>query len=353
MRKLLSIGVLSVIMLSVSGVALGQNDEFDSFDEFEQIDKSEGEFPEFEETDEFGELNQTEISAESGCSQFCANAEGCSGSSGKSTLWVLGILAATVLTGFLVRFKSLKMLRGVTLVVALVILGFYKGGCPCPIMSFQHSVLFVLGESVEWQKMLWFLGLIPITYLLGRVWCGWVCHLGALQEFIFIPGRVKILQSEKAQRVMRYIRIILLVTLVAQVVLTRTNLFKIIDPFKVAFNLYSSNITAWILLGLLLLSSVFIYRPFCKTVCPVGLILGWVSKIPGASVIGLKDKCTGCVSCNNSCKIRAITRDKKFSQLDNQECIACGECIQNCNKESLNFFRKNKQHEDKILCKRA
>ena len=77
----------------------------------------------------------------------------------------------------------------------------------------------------------------------------------------------------------------------------------------------------WVLLAALLVASVLIHRPFCKTVCPIGLLLGWVSKIPGASVLGPGDHCLGCSACNGACRINAITREAKASVLDNQECI--------------------------------
>ena len=339
---------ITVALLFANLCAISADDEFQEFDEFEQVDTAGSEFVS---ADEFESFEQVSTGEE--CSESCSG-EGCSGEKGKAnTNWVYGILLFTIVAGIFVRFKSLRSLRGLFLLSSLVILGFYRGACPCPIMSFQNGILALFGMEMQWHKLLWFVGLIPITYLLGKVWCGWICHLGALQEFLFVPGKVKILQSAKAQKIMRYTRMALLVILIAQLAITKTNLFKNIDPFKVAFNLYSINITGWILLGLLLLSSVFIYRPFCKTVCPIGLVLGWISKIPGAAVIGVKGDCTGCVSCFRSCKINAITRDDKFSMLDNQECIACGECIQGCSKKTLQFVRKNKNHGDIVPCERA
>ena len=349
--------------------ANAQKDESDPYGSLEQTNttssttKTEDEFGEFvpiEEAssgsgadDEFGEFESFEQSDSTQVEKSCSGEKSCSEEKRrKNFLWVLGALLMTIIAGFLVRSKKLTALRGPMLLASLLVFGFYLGGCPCPIMSMQHGILFVLGEEVHWQQTVWFLALIPITYIFGKVWCGWVCHLGALQEFIFLPGRVKILQSRKAQNMMRYIRMALLIALIVQLVITHTNWYKEVDPFKVAFNLMSPHLTGWILLALLLISSVFIYRPFCKTICPIGLVLGWITKIPGASVLGIKGKCTGCVSCNRSCKINAITRDEKFSKLDNQECIACGECTHSCHEGVLQFTRKSKEHEDEFVCKR-
>lgn len=309
------------------------NDEFTSFDEFSSF-----------------EQNDSIVSTHKSCGGDHLE---CKNKKAENLNWVFGILAFTVLAGFFVRYSHTRNLRGIFLIASVAILGFYKGACPCPISSIQNLVLMGFGVDVHWQSLIWFLALIPVTYLFGRVYCGWICHLGALQEFIYLPAKIKLFQSDKAQKIMRGVRIVFLIALVIQLFITKTNLFKHYDPFKVAFNLIATNTTSWILLGLLLVSSVFIYRPFCKTVCPIGLILGWVNKIPGASVIGNNGNCTGCKTCYNNCNIRAITRDDKFSKLDNQECIACGECVSNCSKDALHFFRNNKKsHHDQIACKR-
>jgi polyferredoxin len=109
----------------------------------------------------------------------------------------------------------------------------------------------------------------------------------------------------------------------------------------------------WILLALLLLTSVFMYRPFCRGACPIGLFLGWVAKIPGASVLGANENCIGCNLAVKNCKIQAITQKEYFNILDNKECIACGNCIDACSKKEMKFYRKNSLHNDKqIICKK-
>jgi len=298
--------------------------------------------------DEFTESQPDSVL--STCQSSCT---GCSEKKDNTRLWwILSALIVTLIAGILVRFRYTRNLRGFFLVCSIVILGFYQGGCPCPIMSLQQVIMTGIGEVPDWTGMLWFLGLIPITYLFGKVWCGWICHLGAFQEFLFLPGKIKILQSERAQKIMRIVSMVLLLALVIQILITRTNLFKTIDPFKVAFNLHSANLTGWILLGLVLLTSVLIYRPFCKMACPIGLILGWVGKIPGASILAPQNSCTGCTVCESSCKIKAITHDEKISLLDNQECIACGECVGNCRKGSMLFVRNTKGYASKAVCKK-
>lgn len=222
---------------------------------------------------------------------------------------------------------------------------------PCPISSFQELFLAGFGVDIPWQNLIWFLGLIPLTYLLGKTWCGWICHLGAFQEFLYKSNKFDLFKSAKAQVVMRWMRIFLLIALIIQLAITQTNWFCAIDPFKAAFNMLAFYDITWVLLGLLLLSSLFMYRPFCKAICPIGLVLGWIQKIPGASVLALKqESCSSCTSCNKACDLNAITRENKISTIDNTECMACGDCIDSCKKDSLTFARKSKANPTIVKC---
>lgn len=269
----------------------------------------------------------------------------------KAFRWVLGILFATIVAGLLVRFSLTRNLRALFLTASVAVLGFYKGACPCPIQSLQYLVLNLFGHAYKWQTLVYLLGLIPITYFFGRVFCGWICHLGAVQEFLFLGSRFRFFQSERAQVIMRRLRMAALAALVAQVVITQTNLYKKIDPFAALYNFNSATVLGWVLLGVLLATSVVIHRPFCKTLCPIGLLLGWVSKIPGASLLGPDHHCRGCSACHSACRINAITRDDRVSVLDNQECIRCGECLGHCRQGGLTFFRRGRGHPDRVEMK--
>jgi len=263
-------------------------------------------------------------------------------------------LIFTIIAGIFLRFKPTRKLRGIFLIASAVTLGFYVGACPCPISSFSYAVIAASGGEVHWDNMLWFLALIPITFVFHKVWCGWICHLGALQEFLYIPAaKMNFLRGRKAQLVMKYMRYILVLALIVQLAITHSYLYDEVDPFKTAYNLgYNAEYIEWILLGLLLLTSVFIYRPFCKAACPIGLILGWVTKIRGAAVLGDNGNCVGCSLGSQNCNTQAIYRVENYSVLDNKECIACGECMDHCRKSALEIFRKGEKHNDVVkMCK--
>lgn len=334
-------------------------DEFAPFDEASESVQTEDEFAPFieeeaEAKDEFAPFNEASSSTnDDEFAQFEPNTETAQLNQNSVTLepavdkekesqnyllrYVGLILLITIIAGFLSRYKTTRRLRLLFLLGALVYMGFYNGGCPCMISSFQDFVMWIFGAEVFWGTMLWFVGLMVITYFFGRVWCGWFCHLGALQEFLFKTAIIKPLKSAGAQGVFKVMRSVTMVVLVTQIALTNTNIFIHYDPFKVAFNLFSTNTTAYVLLFVLLISSLLINRPFCRGFCPVGLAMGWVSRIPGASILYPSNECIGCKSCNNACEVGAIVRTEKISTLDNAECIRCGACQDNCLKNAMSI----------------
>lgn len=340
----------------------------DNSDEFKTIEEGSDEFSSTENSDEFKEIDNEHLKEASdnthSCQKSCATP--CSAKKDYSDwYWVIGILLFTVLAGVFVRFKSTRNFGNIFLLASLFVLGFYKGGCiVCPINGLQNGILAIAGHEVTFVNLLWIIAIIPITYLLGRVYCGWICHLGALQEFLYFPTKFKLLQTEKAQKTLRIIRGVLIIALIIQLAIMGTKYWCKIDPFLNVFGFkdffsYIISVQSFdfeliliiSLLFLLLISSLFTYRPFCRTICPVGFMLGLISRIPGASVIGIKGECAGCKVCSKACKINAILHKQKFNTLRNFECISCGGCVDACNKQGLGFFRNSKKHPSKIDCK--
>ena len=250
--------IVIIILSVVSSISLGQTDEFSDFEESTEQTSKNDEFA--SETNEFADDGFAETndefaeSAEDEFSEFADEDDVISEPVHKTNWnrfnWAIGILFATFIAGIFVRHEKTRKLRPLFLLAAVVILGFYRGG-PGIISSFQNSFLFIIGATWKWTAGVLFVGVLILTYFQGKVFCGWICYLGAIQEFLYI-GKIKILQTEKAQEVMRIIRYVLLALILVQLIITQTIEWSRIGPFKVIFNLYSPNITGYILLGVLL-----------------------------------------------------------------------------------------------------
>ena len=87
------------------------------------------------------------------------------------------------------------------------------------------------------------------------------------------------------------------------------------------------------ILILIIASAIFIFRSFCRFICPLGAFYGLFHKV---SMVGMKvdeSKCNGCNACISHCKM-----DTK--KVGDAECIQCGECKSSCNQCAITFGRK-------------
>lgn len=226
--------------------------------------------------------------------------------------------------------RRLSIWRFPVLFLSLIFLGFTIKGCPCAVSYFQNTVLFLLGKEFFISFFVVFCVLLLLTYIYGKVWCGWICPLGALQEYLYL-GRIKrlkglalfrVFKTKTAQIVMRSIQLAAFVALIVLLFVKQMPWYCRFDPFKAIFSLSVNGSLMWTLVIVLIVSSLLIYRPFCKMFCPMGLVLNVVSMIPGAHRINIDEGCLRCKRCAKKCEMCAIRNNKV-----DDTCIHCGECL--------------------------
>ena len=197
--------------------------------------------------------------------------------------------------------------RGLILIslTSMVVLGFAWHGCVCPVGSVQNVSLALAdpGYSIGWILAAVFALPLLAALLFGRVFCGGACPLGALQELVMIrPMRVnKILDAA--------LSILPWVVLAVATVLAATGAGFVVcqrDPFVTIFRLGGSTrqvVMAAAMLGL----SVFVARPYCRWLCPYGVLLGLASKLGWRRLtISPDGSCVSCRLCEDSCPLGAI-----------------------------------------------
>ena len=249
------------------------------------------------------------------------------------------MVAATFLSGILVRYQATRRIRPVFLVLSVALYGFYWGGCPCPIHGFQHGILaFTTGNFLQ-PSILWLLATIVLAWFFGATWCGWVCHLGALQELLYRFNRKRAPISGRAIAAWLWIRRTSVMLFAASLMVVGAAWWEDIDPFRTIFNINTASgavaVTALALAGI----SLFVYRPFCRTLCPVGLILGLVGRLPGATGPARGTGCRDCPHCTAACGMGAIIR---AGTINRELCIACGDCLDKCNNSGIVWKKTNR-----------
>ena len=177
------------------------------------------------------------------------------------------------------------------------------------------------------------LGLVLLlTLFFGPVFCGWVCPLGSIQEWIGKLGR-KLFKKRyntyiprKLDRVLRYLRFAVLIFVVFVTARSATLLFANVDPYNALFSFWSEEVAlpALIILGVTLLGSLFTERPWCKYACPYGALLGLFNKIRIFKIRRVPSTCISCNRCTNVCPMNInVARQATVSDL---QCISCLEC---------------------------
>ncbi len=223
---------------------------------------------------------------------------------------IVALIAALSATAWFAVKKHSR--RGIILmsVFSLIYFGFLREGCICPVGSIQNVSLALFNDdySIPFNVLLFFL--IPLLFAIayGRVFCAGVCPLGAIQELtglkpVRLPGIIE-----------TFLASIPFIYLALAVVFAATNSRFIIckyDPFVGIFRL-NAPYTIAIFGGLLLLSGIFLNRPYCRFLCPYGVLLNIFSRFAGRHVTITPAECTNCRLCEESCPYDAIIPSTEF-----------------------------------------
>jgi len=188
----------------------------------------------------------------------------------------------------------------------------------CPIGTIQR-ITFMPGFPIY----IVLLSVIAIGLILGTLTCSWLCPVGFIQD-VFRSLRLK---EIKINNKLKIIRNFTLVTVAVLIFL------------ELQFNLLAKNRIgifeeATILTGaILLLFAVFIKRPLCRFICPVGFIYGKLNVISPVKVVLKRDKCSTCRNCEKVC----ISGIKPQAEANNELCVKCFNCSRICNSKENHF----------------
>jgi len=214
------------------------------------------------------------------------------------------LLAALSLASYLVLKKRSRRAIFILTVFSLLYFGFWRKGCVCPIGSIQNIVLSVFDREYVVPIVIAVFFLLPLVFTLffGRTFCAGVCPLGAMQDLVLLRPVPIPHWLEGGLRLFAY------VYLGAAVLFAATGSAFVIcryDPFVSFFRL-SGNLNVLILGACFLVVGVFIGRPYCRFVCPYGVILRQLSRISKWRVTIAPDECVQCRLCEDSCPFGAI-----------------------------------------------
>lgn len=224
------------------------------------------------------------------------------------SLWtIIDILLLTVLMSIVSWAVIQKRTRKPviwTSIISVAYFGFFRSGCVCSIGSIQNVALALADKSYILPLSVFLFFILPIifAFLFGRVFCAGVCPFGALQELVNIKNYRL---SRTVTTILGMIPWIYLIFAVLYAVTRSSFIICRFDPFIGIFRL-GGDIGLIIFGVLLLLTSIFIGRPFCRFICPYGALLSLFSRVSIRKVQITPKPCINCELCHNACPVDAI-----------------------------------------------
>lgn len=214
------------------------------------------------------------------------------------------LFAALALAAYLSLRKRSRRDLLVLVVFSLLYFGFFRRGCICSVGAIQNIALALADREYVLPFVVGAFFGLPLLFALffGRVFCAAVCPLGAAQEVVLLrPVKVPA-WLDSGLRVLPY------AYLGAAALFAATGSAFIIcryDPFVLFFRLGGS--AGMLVLGVVvLLVATVIGRPYCRYVCPYGVLLGWLSAFAKWKTSISPAECVNCHLCADACPFGAI-----------------------------------------------
>ncbi|HSD58711.1 MAG TPA: 4Fe-4S binding protein [Methanotrichaceae archaeon] len=246
--------------------------------------------------------------------------------------------------------QSLRQrVRKALIIFSFVLLPVTFAYISCPIIKEGASEGIVTGGLIV------FILLFISSLFLGRLWCGWLCPAGGLQEIYFpINDKIININNLKWFKYFTFLYIILIPLLSA---IRSAGGLKTIDFFyytdhgvsianQGAYSIFWGQIFFITLLAMLAGR-----RGFCHYFCPIAVILIIGRKIrnlirwPALHVSADAHRCTDCRKCSENCPmgldVNIMVRQRS---MENTDCILCGSCMDACPKQAIRYALTGKSN---------
>lgn len=188
------------------------------------------------------------------------------------------------------------------------------------------------------------LSILPITLILGRFFCGWMCAFGALSDWLYFISnkvfRINFQISERNDKLLKYTKYIILLLFFVLIWNVDIDFLDSANPWN-AFGILASVTelpdisyameyfaVGTILLLIIMAGSMLIERFFCRYFCPLGAVFVVFSRFGLIKVNKQRDNCGSCKLCTNICSMGIPLY--QYDKVNSGECIQCSKCLNVC-----------------------
>ncbi len=255
----------------------------------------------------------------------------------KVAAMVYAVVATIILVVMLRRGKFNRRIGYLFLAIS-VALGFFIFA---PMLPYQFQLLLMgkikqLGMPVAIPAI--FLSMfVVLSFAFGRIFCGYVCPIGAAQELLYLlPGK-KLKVTNKT--ITTAFRIGFLIAFVILAAGFSIGLLRYLGV-KEFFNVDTGVVFFWVFLIIVVISAL-VYRPFCRLACPYGALLS-LAVIKGRFKLRRNENCINCKKCGEACP----TAEVGWTDFK-QECYMCNRCKEVCPVEGMEYTRRLVREQDR------
>jgi NAD-dependent dihydropyrimidine dehydrogenase PreA subunit len=228
-------------------------------------------------------------------------------------------------------------------VAATVAAGWRLGGAgveaACPFGAVETAWALVTGGTFACTtgelNLAIFLGVVVVTLISRKAFCGWVCPLGAISEWLDavrrrIPGLRRVSAPPRIDAALRWLRLPLLLLILWATWTAGELVFRGYDPYYVLFSFGGHEVKwwSWLVLGAVLALMLVLPMAWCRWLCPLGATL-WPLARPGVLRVARNPAaCSSCRSCDRACPQGLAV--STVPAVRSGDCTACLECVAAC-----------------------
>ena len=214
--------------------------------------------------------------------------------------------------------------------------------------------------------------LVVLTLLFGRIYCSVICPLGVFQDIVSYLSAKRTKNRFRYSPAHSWLRYGILALFVIALIAGVGSFVALLAPYssygRIVSNLFAPlgywvnnllaygaeragsyafySVDVWIksIATFVIAAATFVLivvlawrngRTYCNTICPVGTVLGFLSRFSLFRPVIDTTKCNGCGRCARNCKASCI--DPKAHRIDYSRCVACMDCLEKCSQHAISY----------------